>query len=281
MGTLFLAASLVVGTGGCAKKDRTSREEPRKVEPPPGPQPADATPFACPKEGPVEFCGQTFARGALNASCVNQEVSDLRPLSCLPELRMLRLFVVPVTDLSPISGLGKLEDLSLTHIDVRDIEVVRNFPNLKTIELHSVEVDNLAPLAALHSLRYVTLENLPARDLSPLAGHDKLQMLTLTFMDLPDLTVLSTLPIESLDLDVSNVADLSPVATIATLEELNIDAAVIPSGQLEMLRKHLPGLKLIGKPGTAENRAEVGAGLYPARGWKVAWDAMASSRHQR
>lgn len=262
---LVCAGLLAWPGGGCGKSATSesvaaSRQDDASA--------VDAAPFVCP-EGPVSFCGQTIAIDAISVGCQDQDVSDLRPLSCLPNLTLLDLSMVPASDLSPLAGADKITWLRLMHLDVHNIEILGRFSKLRNLGLDGLPVRDLSPLAGLRDLRTVTLTNLPARDLSPLANHGKLSIVSFYFMELPDLSPLATLPITDLYLMNCAVDDLGPLGDIESLEKVDIEGTVVPAGQLEALKARRPALVVTGKPGTPEHRKELGDGLFPTRGWKA------------
>jgi hypothetical protein len=260
------------------------------------------TPFVCP-EDVVEFCGQRFPRDDTGPSspgspdepdstrvrtssmvkCTDRSVTDLRPISCLSDvrivfllnvqatdltplatnhdLRRIELYSMPVTDLTPLAGLSKLEHLYLSNLPVTDISVVAGFRKLEDIKLERLRVADLSPLARLELPTHISLEDLPARDLAPLAGHSKLIGLALIHMNLPDLSPLAGLPLEFLNLSTSTISDLGPLGAIGSLKDLSVGAITAPAGQLEALKARRPNLVVEGKPGYDES-VDL---LYPKR----------------
>lgn len=85
---------------------------------------------------------------------------------------------------------------------------MQHFRNLQTFSAHWNQIDDLTPLAGLTALEELNLDKNRITDLSPLTGHPSLRILE----------VWDNGPVR--DLGTDGISDLSPLATIPTLEQL-------------------------------------------------------------
>jgi len=85
---------------------------------------------------------------------------------------------------------------------------MQHFRNLQTFSAHWNQIDDLTPLAGLLALEELNLDKNRITDLSPLTGHPSLRILE----------VWDNGPVR--DLGTDGISDLSPLATIPTLEQL-------------------------------------------------------------
>lgn len=185
--------------------------------------------------GHFERVGRNFTAAELT----NTGVKDLSPLQGQP-ITGLVIARNPVTSLDALAGMP-LEVLDFSETPVESVEPLAKCESLSQLYLEKTKVSDIAPLVGLPLTR-LYLTDCPVKDLKPLAGMN-LQELNLcrsnieNLEDLRDVelgilwirgTVVSDLsPLEgkqlvSLDIEDSHVTDLGPLASIPTLQRLDI-----------------------------------------------------------
>jgi len=93
---------------------------------------------------------------------------DLRPVSRLINLEVLRLNRVPVEDLAPLANLLKLEELELSETLVTDLRPLSGLVGLKALYLAKVPgLKDIRPLSTLINLEIVSLYECPIDDFTP------------------------------------------------------------------------------------------------------------------
>ena len=179
-------------------------------------------------------------------------VEDLSFVSGMLAMEDLYLFGTSVEDLSPLGSLANLAKLQIGGTAVSDLSPLASLTSLRQLGIHDLSVD-LRPLAKLTSLERIWQTNWTTRgdrpkvdieplsglvnltvlsvspthgDLSPLADLDSLVWLHVRepgtpFENLPTLTMGGG-RLEQLTLDYGGLADISSLAEVATLLELNL-----------------------------------------------------------
>ena len=157
-------------------------------------------------------------------------VSDISPLRGMP-LSQLNLASTRVTDLEPIrdlkalgalslqacvvSNLAALEGLQLFWLDLSETPVVDLTPlrgsPIRALTLRNTRVADLAPLAGMR-LTDLDCTSIPAFDFSPLANCTTLSNLTLTASGVKTLDPFRKCKLQTLRMNNTAIADLSPVA---------------------------------------------------------------------
>jgi internalin A len=124
----------------------------------------------------------------------NKQITDLSPLSNLPNLRHLVLDNNRITDITPLSTLPELGILTLDKNQITDITPLSTLTRLTYISLSNNQIRNIKPLANLTRLFSIHLKNNKITDLSPLSNSTKLRSLFLTNNQISDLKPLANLP---------------------------------------------------------------------------------------
>ena len=94
----------------------------------------------------------------------NTNVTDLRPLIGLQNLKRLELGQTPVKDLTPLTELSGLRYLSLHRSWAFDLTPLSQLSNLEDLNLAYTAVQSLAPLTKLRNIGQLTLYSSYAHD---------------------------------------------------------------------------------------------------------------------
>jgi hypothetical protein len=147
---------------------------------------------------------------------------------------------LPVTDITPLQGVP-ISTLELGGTLVTDLSPIRTIP-LGHLGIGGTKVTDLGPLCGHLTLSELWLDYTNITDLRALSGCTRLSTLWLSGTKVTDLNPLRNLKLKQLLLDKCKPGiDLSPLADIATLEELVLPPA---PKNLEVLRNH-PNLKFL------------------------------------
>ena len=136
----------------------------------------------------------------------DDNVSDISALGYCRNLERLSVSGTNVSDISALANLTKLEMLDLRWTNVSDISALANLTKLKELYLQGdletgSKVSNFSALAKLTKLETLDLGSTSISDISALEKFTKLKVLSLAF---------------------TNVRDISPLANLRNLEELNL-----------------------------------------------------------
>ncbi len=204
--------------------------------------------------GPLSACGQLQ-----ELYLGGNPVSDLSPLSGCPQLWRLDAGATALTDLDSLTGLTGLYDLRLHDLEgLENISALAELPHLETLFLRPIPAgqlevigqltglkslflwhsDGMTDLTALSNLHELHLLFVHQTDLASLAGVENmpaLQGLTVISGQPLALTPLGTLAeLNWLDLAQANIEDWTPLAGLASLEEVRCS-----SQQAQRLREQL------------------------------------------
>lgn len=145
---------------------------------------------------------------------------------------MLSMLFQHVTDIAPVRALKDLEDLTVglnetspEIVSLADLGPLKGLP-LKRLALHGNRVDDLSPLAEMR-LESLNLSGTRVKDLSPLKKMSSLTALSLDCTPVTDLASLEHLKLASLWLRNTGVKDLRPLAAmpLSTLDLWGTDVA--------------------------------------------------------
>lgn len=180
----------------------------------------------------------------------NTPVWDLSPLAKISNIKYLNLAFSSVTDLRPLSALKRLERLNLDGTRVTDLTAVEQFASLSRLELSGCPISDISPVANLPQLTFLDISYCTAEvDLSPLRaaknlktlymygsrvksfdalyGAKSLTRLLCSRTQINSLAPVAGLPLESLDIESTNVTDLAPLANVKSLRHLDISGTKI------------------------------------------------------
>ncbi len=170
---------------------------------------------------------------------INHEVSHLKSLEALSELRELHISTNPISDLTSLQQCQKLEVLSVGDISCLDFAPLSILPNLRELRIEPYQVDALRKSKALPALRslefgigeFDSFEGFPNMpNLMRLVGchPDRLDGIE-QFTNLRNVTNFF-----------GNIASLEPLASLHKLTHVNIlsswVASIVPVADLTELR---------------------------------------------
>lgn len=164
------------------------------------------------------------------------ELTDITPLAALSRLNILDLSCNSITDLSPVGSLIQLATLLLSNGSecdapgqVTDISPLSDLVALMSLDLNGHDIASptqLAPLVHLKSL--VLANNTNLATLEGLEALDHLTYFVATDNQVSDVSVFAGHPtLEALGLGGSQVSDLTPLLTAASLLALDVTATAI------------------------------------------------------
>ena len=125
----------------------------------------------------------------------SNEISNLSPLSGLPNLTWLDLGDTNISDVSALSGLPNLTVLRLgyNNISDEDVSVLSGLTNLTRLELYGNRISDVSALSGLPNLTWLDLGDNSISDVSVLSGLPNLTVLILYVNRISDVSVLSGL----------------------------------------------------------------------------------------
>ncbi len=165
---------------------------------------------------------------SLNLSS-NQYVDDFEPLFRLNQLRYLNLSYTNISDLSPLRIHNKLEYLDISHTEVSNLDYLKYASRLKYLNAARTDIKNINILANFTKLTELDLSE--CNLLSPPGGLQlpgSLKKLVFTHAALDSYHWLSELPrLAYLDLSFGSISDLSPLASLKTIEILLLEGTSV------------------------------------------------------
>ena len=167
------------------------------------------------------------------------KVTDLSPLAGL-NLGYLDLSDTQVTDLSPLAGNTNLSNLQLSGSSVTDLTGLPE-NDYSSVDLSNTQITDLSPLSNSSKLT-LNLSGTPIEDLSSLEldkSVERLDDLNLSDTRFSDLSVLSgQSSLGVLNLARTQVRDLSPLAKLARLYELDLSGSSVDLSTIRSLYKY-------------------------------------------
>ena len=174
------------------------------------------------------------------------QIQDISALSCMPNLKDLKLGGNSISDISALSSLTNLTALVLTDNNISDISALANLSNLerlylegnaisnlneisglvnlKVLKLHYNGISDISPLRSLTNLTLLELYNNQISDISALSGLTNLKRLGLINNQIRDISALSNLTnLTELFLSGNRIDDLSALSGLSALEKLSLD----------------------------------------------------------
>jgi internalin A len=89
------------------------------------------------------------------------EITDLRPLAGLTNLKTLQLIYNQIADVTPLAGLTNLNGLHLSGNQIKDVTPLAGLTNLKALNLDYNQITDISPLAGLINLEWLYLPGNP------------------------------------------------------------------------------------------------------------------------
>jgi Leucine-rich repeat (LRR) protein len=147
------------------------------------------------------------------------KINDVRPLRKMP-MRWLSLRTTQVSDISPLEGMP-LQVVNLGDLKgVTDLKWIQNAA-LKELDADHTGISDLNAIAGCTLLEKLNCSFTGVSDLRPLVGK-KLSILYAAGIKIRNIDVLRGMPLRTLHIDYTEVADLGPLAECKSLEELLI-----------------------------------------------------------
>jgi internalin A len=152
------------------------------------------------------------------------EISDIRFLSNLKQLKYLDLTFNKTHDLHYLENLISLQTLYLSSNSITDIRSLANLINLQTLNLSSNQISDIHSLANLANLQTLNLSSNQISDIHSLANLTNLQTLYLDSNQIFDIHILANLTgLQTLDLGFNQISDISSLANLTGLQTLNLE----------------------------------------------------------
>ncbi len=176
-------------------------------------------------------------------------VRNLEPLITLTNLRELRLSRTKVTNLEPLAALTKLQRLWVDGTPTSDLAPLDICTELELLDLGHTRVSNLDSLSALTNLKMLWLPHTPVRSIESMKGLRNLEELYLWNTSVSDLEPLATLTnLRILNLSQTKVSNIKPLKDLTNLEFLYLIRTEV--NNIEPLR-YLTSLKRFYLEGTS------------------------------
>jgi internalin A len=151
------------------------------------------------------------------------QISDLRPLNDLRNLRELHLNGNNITDIRPLSLLPNLQKLSLSQNPLRNLDVLRDMSQLTALDVSGLPSRDLGAIVELRGLTQLKLTDSGLTDLRLIRNLKQLQDLDLRRNRLQNIDFLA--PFQSLQilhLEHNQIRDISPLASLTNLRKLDV-----------------------------------------------------------
>ncbi|TEW48491.1 leucine-rich repeat domain-containing protein [Psychromonas algicola] len=100
----------------------------------------------------LEYLNLGFAKTNKYAPHVENNISDLSPLTNLTKLKELKLNGNKITDVSALKGLTELQNLDLNDNEIMDVSALSYLSKLKTLELSKNKIVSISALKPLNHL---------------------------------------------------------------------------------------------------------------------------------
>jgi internalin A len=107
------------------------------------------------------------------------QISDIKPIASLRNLKRLSLSFNQISDIRPLSGLTKLTTLFLIDNQISDIQPLTSLTNLTELHLSFNKIRDIGSLSRLKHLTRLELQVNQIRDVTPLRRLTKLTQLNL------------------------------------------------------------------------------------------------------
>ncbi len=150
-------------------------------------------------------------------------ISDIKPLAKLNNLKSLAIYQNSISDISPLSKLTQLRELRFLDGYVRDISPLKKLTHLNRLQLTANPITDFSPLTALSELESLSIYRTDLSDLKPLTNLRKLTQLRLSYNKISDISPLEGLThLTTLSLDKNRLSNITPLGKLTNLTELDI-----------------------------------------------------------
>ena len=176
-----------------------------------------------------------------NVNCAsNKEITDLKPLARLRNLKKLDCSSTNIKSLEGIESIINLEDLNCSNNDnLNSLIPIANLKNLVSLNCGNTMVKSLAPLANLINLKVLDVHFCTVNNLSQLSALTRLTSLDVSKNhSLYSITGIEKLTnLVTFDCSETCVEDLSPLQNLKSLENINISNTKVRTLRpLQMIR---------------------------------------------
>jgi internalin A len=100
----------------------------------------------------------------------NLGISELYPLTSLPNIIRLSLNNNQITDIKPLEKLVNMTELGIGHNQISDITPLKNMRNLKRLSARNNQISDVTPLQSLTELQFLFLNNNKITNISSLSS---------------------------------------------------------------------------------------------------------------
>lgn len=150
-------------------------------------------------------------------------ISDIKPLAKLNNLKSLTIYDNSISDISPLSKLTQLRELRFLDGYVSDISPLKNLTQLNRLQLTANPIIDFSSLTALSELNDLSIYRTELSDLKPLANLEKLTQLRLSYNKISDISPLEGLTqLTTLSLSKNQLSNITPLGKLTNLTELYI-----------------------------------------------------------
>lgn len=164
--------------------------------------------------------------------------ADLTPLASLATLEELQISTAGlVTDLSPVSELPNLERLNLGSVHISDFASLAGAPRLRELVLDGGSGIDVSTFADLDQVQSLNIRYMPSLDLTGIDEMAGLTSLEVHYSFLQDLTPLGfATQLTDLTLARNQIFDVSPLASLTALTSLQLNEnRIVEIGSLSSL----------------------------------------------
>ncbi len=123
----------------------------------------------------------------------NYNITDLRPLAELTNLRNLQVVNTRFSDLSPIKNLKKLRSIDISYNPVSNLSAMISLSEMVYLNIANTSVTTLDPIGGLKKMEELDCSGTPIKNLNALSGMDNLKLLNCSNTSIKSLS-----PIEDL-----------------------------------------------------------------------------------
>ena len=152
---------------------------------------------------------------------ISDQISDLRPLSALTNLKALALSWNSITDLTGLEALTNLTDLILDGNQVSDLQPLTNLRHLTDLCINGNRITSLTGLEGLTNLTRLSLDGNQISDLQPISNLTNLEKLSFQENQISDLQPISNLTnLTLLNIRWNNITSLSGLENLTNLTDI-------------------------------------------------------------
>ena len=172
-----------------------------------------------------DLTGLEYATNLTEFTMYDEGVSDLRPLSGLTSLKVLRFdHCHRIVDLSPLAGLTNLESATITECGVDDVAALAGMTKLAFLDISFGRVTDITPLAHLANLKTLLAGTNRLKTLPSMSGMKSLERLDL--MDNPITSIAGLVGLSNLkrvELEYDHLTSIAAIARLPKLERVRVD----------------------------------------------------------